>query len=127
MLPTFRSTGIARIALAVTVLLALTPSTARGQEATPELTGTLPDGVTIVANGLDNPRNFTWDAESTLYLALAGVGGPSMGDIGGSPSGLTGGPTASVVTLAGGCATVATEAYAMADAMLAARQPKKED
>ena len=93
------------IALAFVPLLALAPFAAMGQGATPAA-GALPDGVTIVANGLSNPRNFTWDASGALTLAIAGTGGPSMGDIDGSPSGLTGGPTAGVVTIADGCATV---------------------
>ncbi len=89
----------------VAVLLGVAPASTLGQDATP-MAAALPDGVTIVANGLDNPRNFTWDEAGELYLSIAGIGGPSMGDVGGSPSGLTGGPTASVVTVADGCATV---------------------
>jgi hypothetical protein len=100
-LPRVRGTTV--LVLTLTLIVALLPAAATGQDATPA-SAALPDGVTIVANGLDNPRNFTWDEDGTLYLAIAGVGGPTMGDIGGSPSGLTGGPTASVVT--DGCATV---------------------
>ena len=91
----------------VIVLLCSAPLATLAQEATPAAgVGAVPAGVEIVANGLDNPRNFTWDDAGTLYLAIAGIGGPSMGEIGGSPSGLTGGPTASVVPLDGGCATI---------------------
>jgi hypothetical protein len=42
----------------VTAMFGLTPTSSLGQGATP-VAGALPDGVTIVANGLDNPRNFT--------------------------------------------------------------------
>ena len=94
--------------LVLALLFALLPVGAYGQDATP-MAGPLPEGVTIVANGLDNPRNFTWDDSGTLYVAIAGIGGPTMGDIGGSPSGLTGGPTAAVVTLADGCPTVVAD------------------
>jgi hypothetical protein len=38
----------------------------------------LPEGVTVVASGLTNPRGFTWDEDGTLYLALAGTGGPNQ-------------------------------------------------
>src|SRR4051812_25022170 len=96
-----------RVLTLVFLALVTCPLAVRTQQATP-VTSTLPDGVTIVANGLDNPRNFTWDDDDTLYLAQSGIGGPSMGDIGGSPSGLTGGPTASIVTLNDGCAEVVT-------------------
>ncbi len=100
--------SISRLVLLVSlvaVLLGVAPASTLGQDATP-MAAALPDGVTIVANGLDNPRNFTWDDAGVVHLAIAGIGGPSMGDVGGSPSGLTGGPTASVVTVADGCATV---------------------
>ena len=85
--------------------LGLTPGATLGQDATPQASA-LPAGVSIVANGLDNPRGFTWDDDGTIHLALAGIGGPSMGMIEGAESGLTGGPTGSVVSLADGCATV---------------------
>lgn len=44
--------------------------------------------VGVLANGLTNPRGFAWDADGTLYLALAGAGGDSA---------------SSIVTVADGC------------------------
>ena len=32
----------------------------------------------IVARGLTNPRGFTWGEDGTLYVALAGTGGPNL-------------------------------------------------
>lgn len=93
------------ILLILTLLSTTMPQRAQAQDATPRTTA-LPDGVTIVANGLNNPRNFTWDDAGTLYLSIAGIGGDSMGMIDGSPSGLTGGMNAAVVTLDAGCQTV---------------------
>lgn len=62
-------------------------------------TETLPAGMELVADGLTNPRGFTWGTDGTLYLAQAGTGGPNPGP-GGSP--FSGGLTASVVTIADG-------------------------
>lgn len=52
------------------------------------------DAVVVVANGLTNPRGFAWDAEGTLYLALAGAGGDT---------------SSSIVTVADGCVSPAAE------------------
>src|SRR5215204_3613862 len=37
----------------------------------------------VVASGLTNPRGFTWGADGTLYVALAGNGGtsPAVGEL----------------------------------------------
>ena len=94
--------------IALLVLIGLAPATAFGQDSTP-MAAPLPDGIAIVANGLDNPRNFIWDDDGTLYLAIAGTGGTSMGMVEGVESGLVGGMTASVVTLADGCATLVAD------------------
>ena len=32
----------------------------------------------IIAGGLTNPRGFTWGEDGTLYVALAGTGGPNL-------------------------------------------------
>src|SRR5688500_19208153 len=47
----------------------------RAQEATP-MASPAAAGVEVVASGLTNPRGFTWGEDGTLYLALAGTGGP---------------------------------------------------
>lgn len=52
---------------------------------------------------LTNPRGFAWDAGGTLYLGLAGSGGPRVAQAAGTPTGFTGGETASVVRFTGGC------------------------
>lgn len=36
------------------------------------------DPVTVAAHRLTNPRSFTWDAQGTLYVSLAGSGGASL-------------------------------------------------
>ncbi len=66
------------------------------------------DSISFVASGLSNPRGFTWSSDGTLYLAQAGVGGE---DLLVEADGFTasGGPTSSVVTIDGGCATPVAE------------------
>lgn len=64
--------------------------------------------ISIVAGGLTNPRGFTWGPDGTLYVALAGSGGPRAAAIAGTPTGFSGGTNASVVAIKNGCpATVA--------------------
>src|SRR5687767_13959972 len=60
------------IALVAGILLGGIPRLAVAQDASP---AALPAGVEVVAAGLTNPRGFTWDADGTLYVALAGNGG----------------------------------------------------
>lgn len=61
------------VLLVLAVLLTSRP-VAYAQEATP---GPLREGTVpaVVASGLINPRGFTWSADGTLYVALAGNGG----------------------------------------------------
>jgi hypothetical protein len=61
------------LAVVVTVALGTAPLTARAQEATPAATDV--DTVTVIASDLVNPRSFTWGADGTLYVAIAGAGG----------------------------------------------------
>ena len=35
-------------------------------------------GITLFAGGLANPRGFTWSADGSMYVALAGSGGTTM-------------------------------------------------
>jgi glucose/arabinose dehydrogenase len=72
------------IVAVLALVCTLTSQCAVAQDA-PPTGGTpvaLPAGVTVVASGLTNPRGFTWGADGTLYLTLAGVGaiwlGPTM-------------------------------------------------
>lgn len=61
--------------------------------------------VTVVASGLTNPRGLSWAPDGTLYLAQGGTGGDNVLV---QAEGFTalGGETASVATVADGCATV---------------------
>jgi plastocyanin len=59
------------------VLLAMfgiAPLAAIAQDATPV---TDAPASTVVASGLTNPRGMTWGADGTLFVALAGSGGPN--------------------------------------------------
>jgi plastocyanin len=100
-------------------LFGLGPTLALAQGATPSA-GASGD---IVASGLTNPRGMTWGADGTLYVALAGSGGPNAATedapttqaIG--PYG--GGPTAAVASIdASGCpVAVATGLPSTADSI----------
>jgi len=62
-----------------------------------------PQPATVVVSGLTNPRGFTWSADGTMVIALAGNGGEVEGIWAGGPSGIFGGPTASIVRIEDGC------------------------
>lgn len=80
-----------------------TPMTGSPAAGTP---AAMPAGVTVVASGLTNPRGFTWGPDGTLYLALAGIGGEEVGMLDdGTITGMMAGLSASVATIADGCAT----------------------
>ena len=83
------------------------PSVARSQEASPVTE--LPAGVEVLANGLTSPRGFTWGADGTLYLALAGNGGDTQLKVEATPIPFFFGSSSSVVTVANGCATPVAE------------------
>ena len=88
------------------LLFAFLPLSARGHDATP-VAGAMPEGMTVVAGGLTNPRGFTWSEDGTLYATLSGAGGsnlptedvPVIEMFGGS----YGGPSASVARIVDGC------------------------
>jgi hypothetical protein len=86
------------LVLFFTLLLSAAPLPVRAQDATP-MTGALPDGVEVVASGLTNPRGFTWGANGTLFVGLAGRGGDTPGPEG-SP--FSGGPTAGIAAIRDG-------------------------
>jgi len=75
-----------------------TPASAQGSPSSSS-------GTAIVARGLTNPRGFTWGPDGTLYVALAGTGGPHVATIAGTPTGFSGGTNASVVAIKNGCPT----------------------
>ena len=61
-------------------------------------------GITTIASGLTNPRGFSWGPDGALYLAQAGTGGDNhIADVEGFTVDI--GLTASVATIADGCAT----------------------
>ena len=82
--------------LALALLVPVLPLTSRAQEATPAT------GTQIVAEGIANPRGFTWGADGTMFLALSGTGGDNPGPEG-SP--FSGGHTASVAVVRDGAVT----------------------
>ncbi len=78
------------VPLLASVLSLTVPVAAVAEAGTPATPSTeLPGDATVVAAGLTNPRGFTWDADGTLYVALAGNGGAT--DAAPAP---TGSPTA---------------------------------
>ena len=88
-----------------------TPLYVSAQDATPDVQTSpvaVPTGVTVVASGLSNPRGLSWDADGTLYLAEAGIGGDNVQV---EADGFTalGGDTSSVISIADGCATTVAE------------------
>lgn len=78
---------------------------------TPESTGST-DAVTVIANNLTNPRGFTWGADGTMFLALAGTGGDTQVEIEATPFPFFVGTTASIVTVADGCPAPFSEGIA---------------
>ena len=92
----------------LTALLLLLSAGGRitAQEASP-----VPDpsgpGYVVVASELTSPRGFTWGPDGTLYVALAGSGGPNAATEAAPTTDAigpwTGGPTAAVVSITGGC------------------------
>lgn len=87
--------------VAIVVIIALATVAAPFTLAQTPTAGTEP--ASVVLAGLTNPRGFTWGADGTLYLALAGNGGDREGVWAGVPSGIFGGPTSSIVWLENGC------------------------
>ncbi|HEX3302437.1 MAG TPA: ScyD/ScyE family protein [Thermomicrobiales bacterium] len=92
------------IPVLVTLLMIGAPLWAVAQQATP-----MPMPGTVIASGLTNPRDFTWGADGTLYVALAGTGGstPATED---SPANkaigpFMGGSTGALVRIENGCPT----------------------
>ncbi|MBA2596012.1 MAG: ScyD/ScyE family protein, partial [Chloroflexia bacterium] len=104
--------GLPVSTLLVLTIALLVPAGVRGQDATPAADA-LPDGVTVVASGLTNPRGFTWGADGTLYLALAGTGGPNQVIAeDGTAYPYFGGMTSSIARIEDGCAVPVAEGLA---------------
>jgi hypothetical protein len=94
------------VPLAVTLVLLGAPLWALAQDASPMASpGAMPG--TVIASGLTNPRDFTWGADGTLYVALAGGGGPTAATEEAPTSKAIGpfhgGPTAAVAKIENGC------------------------
>lgn len=94
------------VSLAVVSLLGLAPAASLGQEGTP-VAEEAALGMEIVAGGLTNPRGFTWGEDGTLYVTLAGTGGPNLptefAEITETFGGFFGGTSAAVVRIEDGC------------------------
>jgi hypothetical protein len=96
------------VPLAVTLVLLGAPLWAVAQDASPMASpGAMPG--TVIASGLTNPRDFTWGADGTLYVALAGSGGGTR-QTEDSPAGqvlgpFMGGSTGAVARIEIGCPT----------------------
>jgi hypothetical protein len=87
----------------VLVALVVFPLAARAQDSATPAAGPLSTGLTVIANGLDNPRGFTWGPDGRLYLAIAGRGGDDLLPAPGFT--IHNGLTSSVVTVTDGCTT----------------------
>ena len=95
---------LGRLAALVGLMVVALPGAAGGQEASPAASST---GITLTASGLPNPRGFCWDAQGTLHVVLAGVGGATMSG-GDSPheqehGQVMGGASSSVAKIVDGC------------------------
>jgi plastocyanin len=103
---TRRWTGMMARLIAFGGVLVGVPLMSMAQDATPAAP---PEGITVIATGLENPRGFDWGPDGALYVALAGNGGTAITtSTNASPeqqvSGPTmSGPTASVVRIQDGC------------------------
>ncbi|HYI25369.1 MAG TPA: ScyD/ScyE family protein [Thermomicrobiales bacterium] len=102
-----RTTTLRYVWVLVFAVVVSLPSVALSQEASPVME--LAPGVEVVANGLTNPRGFTWGADGTLYLALAGAGGDTQLQVEGTPVPYMVGPTSSVATVTDGCTSPVAE------------------
>jgi len=89
--------------LSFALLLLVVPG-ARAQESATPAASPLSSGLTVVATSLTSPRGFEWNADGTLYLALAGHGGDTHIPV---VPGYTidNGLSSSVVTVVDGCTT----------------------
>lgn len=74
---TSRRTGMKAMGALAVAPLARSPLAVWAQEASPPATiePTANGEISVVADGLANPRGFTWDADGALLIALAGSGG----------------------------------------------------
>lgn len=90
--------------LLLCLLLLSGSSLARAQDSTPTSMTSDGSALTVVLDGVTNPRGFAWGPDGTLYLALAGSGGDARFPIVEGYTVVTG-LTSSVVTVDDGCAT----------------------
>ncbi|MGH2617479.1 MAG: hypothetical protein ACRDJC_19770, partial [Thermomicrobiales bacterium] len=81
--------------LATALIAAFVPLVSRAQDTTSS-------GMSVVAEGIANPRGFAWGQDGAMYLAVSGTGGDNPGPEG-SP--FSGGDTASVAVVRDGIVT----------------------
>jgi hypothetical protein len=86
--------------LAIALLISALPRVSQAQEATAVA------AAEVVADGIANPRGFTWGADGAMFLAVSGTGGDTPGPEG-SP--FSGGNTAAVATVRDGRVTTLAE------------------
>src|SRR5690242_10207824 len=79
------------LALALLVVLLHPGSDATNAQPASPVASPVAGGAAVVASGLTNPRGLAWDASGTLYVALAGTGGPNQARVP-SPSSQAVGP-----------------------------------
>jgi glucose/arabinose dehydrogenase len=101
--------ALTRTAILVGVVVRA-PGLVVAQDATPFATpDSPPEGITVVATGLENPRGFDWGPDGALFVALAGNDGTTTtASTSASPEDQVLGPTmsgqtASVVRIEDGC------------------------
>lgn len=99
------------VVLLIIVTIAVTPVAIAAQNESPEA-GTDTAGVTVLANGLTNPRGFTWGTDGTMFMAMGGAGGDTQVVIEATPFPYFVGPSASIVTVAEGCTTTLSDGIA---------------
>src|SRR3954469_6599456 len=81
------------LALLLVLVLGTAQISVRAQSATPMAEAEATPVATTAATGLANPRGFTWGADGTMFVGLAGSGGDTHGSADASPfyGGLNGG------------------------------------
>jgi len=101
------------LALLLVLVLGTAQISVRAQSATPMAEAEATPVATTAATGLANPRGFTWGADGTMFVGLAGSGGDAHGTPEASP--FFGGSTAGVATVRDGTVTMLASGLPSAD------------